>query len=313
MPWCPKCKNEYREGITVCADCNVPLVEDFSTAIAADKTLVFNTEHKDKIDAFIKYLEYSGIHSYSVEADENDYIYSLYVAEADYKNASKLFTGFALTESEKEIIGIVNEDILSDEENQDNNSIDIDDDNQENISKASETDSITEFDETEADVSLYADEDVASAPTTYVRKSDRAKDYRFSAYTCLLCGIAGIIFVILNMIDVIGLIPVVFSQLVLLCVFSAFVIGGIVMFFNSKTIQSEASYEEETEKKVIEWLNQNVNDNYLMSLKDESTSDEINYFKYCEVIKVALSVAVPEASPEMLDSLIDDHLSKIDK
>ena len=69
MPWCPKCKNEYREGITVCADCNVPLVEDFSAAIAADKTLVFNTEHKDKIDAFIKYLEYSGIHSYSVEED----------------------------------------------------------------------------------------------------------------------------------------------------------------------------------------------------------------------------------------------------
>ena len=57
MPWCPKCKNEYREGITVCADCNVPLVEDFSTAIAADKTLVFNTEHKDKIDAFIKLLD----------------------------------------------------------------------------------------------------------------------------------------------------------------------------------------------------------------------------------------------------------------
>ena len=24
--WCPKCKAEYREGITVCADCGVPLV-----------------------------------------------------------------------------------------------------------------------------------------------------------------------------------------------------------------------------------------------------------------------------------------------
>ena len=25
--WCPKCKAEYRDGITVCADCGVPLVE----------------------------------------------------------------------------------------------------------------------------------------------------------------------------------------------------------------------------------------------------------------------------------------------
>ncbi len=28
MPWCPKCKNEYREGIKVCADCGVELVSE---------------------------------------------------------------------------------------------------------------------------------------------------------------------------------------------------------------------------------------------------------------------------------------------
>lgn len=28
MPWCPKCKSEYREGFTVCADCGVELVDD---------------------------------------------------------------------------------------------------------------------------------------------------------------------------------------------------------------------------------------------------------------------------------------------
>lgn len=30
MPWCPKCKNEYREGIQVCADCGSPLVEQLT-------------------------------------------------------------------------------------------------------------------------------------------------------------------------------------------------------------------------------------------------------------------------------------------
>lgn len=28
MPWCPKCKSEYREGFTVCADCGSELTEE---------------------------------------------------------------------------------------------------------------------------------------------------------------------------------------------------------------------------------------------------------------------------------------------
>lgn len=30
MPWCPKCKYEYKEGITTCADCGGELVDDLS-------------------------------------------------------------------------------------------------------------------------------------------------------------------------------------------------------------------------------------------------------------------------------------------
>ncbi len=28
MPWCPKCKSEYREGVTICAECGSVLVND---------------------------------------------------------------------------------------------------------------------------------------------------------------------------------------------------------------------------------------------------------------------------------------------
>lgn len=28
MPWCPKCKNEYKEGIKICADCGCELVSE---------------------------------------------------------------------------------------------------------------------------------------------------------------------------------------------------------------------------------------------------------------------------------------------
>lgn len=28
MPWCPQCKNEYKEGIEVCSDCNCKLIDE---------------------------------------------------------------------------------------------------------------------------------------------------------------------------------------------------------------------------------------------------------------------------------------------
>lgn len=36
MPWCPKCKTEYIEGIEICADCHTPLVS--SLEIEAEQT-----------------------------------------------------------------------------------------------------------------------------------------------------------------------------------------------------------------------------------------------------------------------------------
>jgi len=32
MPWCPKCRNEYRKGITVCAECKVELVDSLENS-----------------------------------------------------------------------------------------------------------------------------------------------------------------------------------------------------------------------------------------------------------------------------------------
>lgn len=36
MPWCPKCKAEYREGFTECAACHVPLVDTLPDETQAD-------------------------------------------------------------------------------------------------------------------------------------------------------------------------------------------------------------------------------------------------------------------------------------
>ena len=41
--FCPKCKSEYREGFTVCADCGSPLVEKLPDPNAFDPVFFFKT------------------------------------------------------------------------------------------------------------------------------------------------------------------------------------------------------------------------------------------------------------------------------
>ncbi len=352
MPWCPKCKNEYREGITICSDCNVELVDDLSEVVSDSRSLVFTTEHKEKTDDFIKYLAYSGIHSYSVEPDENEFIWSLYVAEEDYKKASKLFTGFALTESERAIekqLSAENGDSNAAKESSDFSEDDIigktdidsvevpddiimpdsvmdseeyalseslnDDNSDDNYNAVDDEDNPYTEKQNEEIEKINAKrefEEIKESPsTTYVRKSERAKEYRFSSYTCIFCGIAGIIFIILNMIGIINIVAVTFTQYVMLFVFAAFCVGGIALYMNSKSIESEAGDEETLEKSVFEWLRLNVTEAYLASIHDDDTPEEVNYFKYCETIKNSLSKEFPEAPTSMLDALIDEHLSKI--
>src|SRR5919106_4552607 len=65
--YCPQCKSEYREGITACAECQVPLVEsipeedeEFDDEDSGIKVLL-ETTHPTDLDSLIVQLEERGI------------------------------------------------------------------------------------------------------------------------------------------------------------------------------------------------------------------------------------------------------------
>ena len=57
MPWCPKCRNEYVEGVTVCADCGCALVdspEEYSRAELEQGA-------QDKMQELVRFLTANGV------------------------------------------------------------------------------------------------------------------------------------------------------------------------------------------------------------------------------------------------------------
>lgn len=84
MPWCPKCKNEYKDGYTVCADCGSALVDSLEEGFAS---LYFG--EKEELENMCRFMEANGICDTKIEYDEKEEIYELFVDRKDAKEAGK--------------------------------------------------------------------------------------------------------------------------------------------------------------------------------------------------------------------------------
>lgn len=111
MPWCPECKNEYREGITVCADCGCELISDGEP----DRAAVLFGEKED-IENLKGFLEYNQITSSAVTYEEDENVYELTVAFADKAEALKLAQVFVQQEAERRAALLEQEEISQEKE-----------------------------------------------------------------------------------------------------------------------------------------------------------------------------------------------------
>lgn len=92
MSWCPKCKNEYRAGITVCPDCNEELMEELTEAIELEFVPLFQTDNEELKTKLVKYLIHCGrkVQEQSAEAETEEglqTVYAIFVPKDDYAEA----------------------------------------------------------------------------------------------------------------------------------------------------------------------------------------------------------------------------------
>lgn len=295
MSWCPKCKMEYQEGITICDDCQIELVE--SLEVEEEMVPLLQAVEKDILEKLIRYFDYSGLKA-SIQFDEANEIYEIFVPSKKQRQAKKLYQAFMIVESENQGQKTVNvdptEESFEPEAALSDNDFEEDTLDQENQ------------DTPEDDAFDYKSSD---APSVYVMKADRYKDLKDTVWIFLLFGVVGLLVVLLNVIGILSFINGIIPTLVSSALFLFFIYVGLSTHKKAKQVQVEIAAEKKLTDDINQWLEINVTEDYLSSLNDDTVSEEVNYIKKTEIIKSRLIKEFGEQNDAYLDRLIDEFYS----
>ncbi len=313
MPWCPKCKTEYREGITVCADCKTELVAEYKDALLQDATEMLvkvDAEHQMFVKKLHDFLEYSQIPS--VVLNEGDMI-GVYVSPGNYNQAKKCFKAFYSVETELITLQQAAEtafmkgeefDYFGDDEN--------DEDNENGVSDGSESnfayETVKQLKETTSDSETSKDEKYISAATKY-------DDYHSSGVTFTVLGVLGVGFALLNFMDVIDLFGNGFSCFVLFVIFGIFLVLGIFSFTKADQLKESAENEKKIVAEANEWMEQNFTKDMLVSFDESSSNDtirpkEILYMDCLDKLVERLLEAFPSLHDSLAEQLVEDFCNR---
>lgn len=294
MAWCPKCKNEYRKGIKVCADCGCELVEE--EQFDHLEPLVFGNE--DKLNLLKKYLEYNKLKGVTVKYDEIHGVYKLLVRKEDKDVATTMAGVFLQQEALREQEEAQKNDDIYKQMMQENH--EKSDNEQENAEKE-------EAFSGESSKKMKGSE----KSMTYRNNSERAEENRSSAWTLLIVGAIGLVFMILGMLGVIPLRlgnPYMFYG-VMSAIFLLFVVMGVVSMKNAKIFAKEAESENTLRDAMTKWYQENLDADIIdEGLAGADVPEEILYFKRVQKIKDKFNHQFMNLDQVFLEHYIDEEV-----
>lgn len=303
MPWCPKCRLEYREGIKVCADCNSPLVEE--SALAEEKQELCSYESREVLEQMNEFFRFSEVKSGEIIYQEEEGLWYLKVAASDRKKAEKLYHGFMLGEMDRKK-ELEEHRLPAEEHLKGDEHADAWEETEE--SQGVPVDAAQEY----LKEKILLNEKNASLRSTehssYVKQEERYRDYNSTGYTFLIIGIAGFIVMLLSWIQVLKFFH---GNLIAQVVFTVISVGCIIIGIQSigkaRYLKKGIGNEKEVGERILSWISENINQEELDALCQNGQSDEINYLNQIAYIKEQLMEEFKDENEDYLDQLIDEY------
>lgn len=306
--WCPKCKNEYREGITVCADCGIDLVE-FLDESKEDTELLHAFDAEEDAKKLVSYLEYSGIAS-SYEWMEDEKLFAVYTNKKDYKKARKAFAAFFTVETAANYEKLLDSKAVKEKGGAaEDASLSGAEGFGADFSEAAENTEEPEPLPEDEDEELM--EEIRSAVSfakegSYVSKAEKSADYRSSAVTFTLFGIVGLIVMGLHWEGVFTFFSTL-SSVIITALFAGFLIIGIDSFFRAGKAKKEAVEEERFIAELTGWLESNLTFDMLTAADQDDLSKEANFLNEMNEMKQIIRKQFGELDPAFLEQFTEEY------
>lgn len=294
MAFCPVCKNEYREGITICHECKVPLVEDLNSGPVP--VIYGEREQLEEILQLCK--EKSLTTGFIINNEESDSI-QLYFERNELEEAKEIIKAYFMKKEMDRLAvmaGIDPEEMTPE------------------MARELQLQERKEMEE------IQRAERSRGMGISYVDKRSKAADYKSSSLVLLFVGGIGILFLILLFV---GAIPALYGWRnnymfmgVMFLLFLIFVITGFVTFTKVREILEEADKEENFIKEVenvMEAILTRENIEQAVASNDSAAtmSEEELYFKRFDYMETVLKEKYPDMDSDLFEKLLDERYCEL--